>query len=770
MTGQNRWMEKAKTAGHPRMLFDAERLKKLRQALKSSAPLQEAEARLIYKAEEMLEQDLVSEQAADGENSQHGNYGIPSGQLRRMGLTLGLAYQLTGEMKYAEKLKKALLHYGKYEKWHGRGLLERPTPWHSELNTVNFCFGYAIGFDCIQDILSPQERSAIVEAVIKLGILPIMEDWVLAGKRVHALDSMGHNWWNVCVAGAALASLAILGEDPRAPVWLEEATDVFELWFSYKGSRLQNKSANFDRHGAFYESVTYAEYGLEEYLCFRICHWNTFGRSLPGFDGWEEKLGAFFLHTGYPSSVVDRTVNFGDNGRSNPGVAAAKLLLAVGCGMPELRWLISRREPEWNELDMLYHEEIRTGASARPDRLLPSAVYPDIGWALLRSSWCEDAAMLAVKSGFTWNHAHADAASFELYHNGMPLLIDSGSCSYGRKEYRDYYCQSRAHNVILFNGRGQDPEDHYRGVKQPGTLHGYMEYGPFKYVYADATGPMAQHFSRNYRHFLWVHDTILIYDDVRSHEPGTFQWLLHYAGSAQAEREAIGIVNGKAEAHIRTLYPQGLTVEEEIGLADHDPERQRQYLSFSTTEESREAKFLTAIMLKPPAGQERSMAAGIEAMEGNDWLGARLRSDGQISDLYVNLRADGRNMHDNSNLRIGDWETDAYLFALTRETSSLGDQLEDYRTVFISCGSYLRYRGRTVFDSLSKATTAFRLHEPELHLTIQGQPVMRVSIFAGGLPDRIGVNGKEMEARYDSDHQLVRISVTTELPNTFHNT
>lgn len=139
--------------------------------------------------------------------------------------------------------------------------------------------------------------------------------------------------------------------------------------------------------------------------------------------------------------------------------------------------------------------------------------------------------MLAVKSGFTWNHAHADAGSFILYHDGMPLLIDSGACSYGKPEYMRYYCQSQAHNVVLFNGMGQPSDDLYRGVQQPGSLHHLLTLGDWKYVYADATGPMSRHFARNYRHFLWLGPVILIYDDVRSHEAGTFQWLLHYGGT-----------------------------------------------------------------------------------------------------------------------------------------------------------------------------------------------------------------------------------------------
>ena len=52
------------------------------------------------------------------------------------------------------------------------------------------------------------------------------------------------------------------------------------------------------------------------------------------------------------------------------------------------------------------------------------------------------------------------------------MLLDSGSCYYALPEYIDYYCQSRAHNVILYNGKGQEVDDLYYGVTHPGRLDG----------------------------------------------------------------------------------------------------------------------------------------------------------------------------------------------------------------------------------------------------------------------------------------------------------
>ena len=56
-------------------------------------------------------------------------------------------------------------------------------------------------------------------------------------------------------------------------------------------------------------------------------------------------------------------------------------------------------------LDLLYYDEIHTGE----DELAleeTSVIYPDIGWATYEGSlWEDDRTLLAIKSGFTWNHA-----------------------------------------------------------------------------------------------------------------------------------------------------------------------------------------------------------------------------------------------------------------------------------------------------------------------------------------------------------------------------
>jgi hypothetical protein len=240
--GQKDWV-----AARPRLYFSQQDLARVRERVKNSP--------LLDSAKRLLESQLVTEEVAQRGGGQHANYGLPGNQVSQMGLTLGLAYQVTGEKQYAEKLRDALLHYAGYQRWSGQGLDERNPAWHSELNTARFCYGFGAGYDAIHGFLKPEERKRIAEGMVRLGILPTLEDWVLPEKRIHALDSMGHNWWSVCVSMAGVSCLALLGDDDRAPEWVDRISRGLAQWFDFRGSVLQNKPRADSRSGSTSEAA-----------------------------------------------------------------------------------------------------------------------------------------------------------------------------------------------------------------------------------------------------------------------------------------------------------------------------------------------------------------------------------------------------------------------------------------------------------------------------------------------------------------------------------
>lgn len=137
------------------------------------------------------------------------------------------------------------------------------------------------------------------------------------------------------------------------------------------------------------------------------------------------------------------------------------LLYALGIKDPVILWYISQVEQGQHRdgyflnrpMGFLYTPDL-SKAPAIP-QLPTSQLFSDFGWATMRNSWEKDATMLAVKSGHTWNHSHADANSFIIFHKGVDIIKDGGNCWYPNPAYRNYFFQSQAHNVVLFNGEGQ---------------------------------------------------------------------------------------------------------------------------------------------------------------------------------------------------------------------------------------------------------------------------------------------------------------------------
>ena len=733
---------------HRRLFYVPERVEQLKNRVKTDAMLKKALDDELDKANRLLDSTLVTKEYAEGGKGQHGNYGRPSNQIRQMGAVLGFAYRMTGDKRYAEKLKEALFHYGRFDRWAGDA--HHDPPWHSELNTARFCYGYAVGYDSIYDYLSAGERKAIAGVMIRLGIGPTLDDWVLGGERIHALDSMGHNWWSVCVAMAGCASLAIVDEEPQARGWVEKISGGFEEWFYYSGNVLQNKCTNFDADGAFYESVNYANYALSEYLLFRLAYENCYPEKSASEIALLETCGDFFIHTCYPVEGGAMSVNFGDSSIKGGGAGTMRMLLANGFEKGVYRWYLERIDPGIDgPMDLLYY---KPGAVvSRPEGLGETKQYGDIGWAMLRSSWDDDATMLAVKSGYAWNHAHPDAGSFILFHGGKPLIIDSGNCSYSRSEYSSYYRQGRAHNVVLSDGEGEPGESIGRGTVTEGKICRVIDGSGIKYVFADATGPTSWKFSRNYRHFIWIGDCILIFDDVRTHEEGKLEWLLHYEDSAEVLDGGIHLSNGDgAKAVVRSMYPPKMEVVEKTGLKDHDPDTKVTYLALSPEGKGRECKFITAVL--PVYGDRKRPR--LELLEEKKAVGVRIYEADRVTDVWLNLEADGRKMHRNSCNTIGGWETDAYLFGVTRLRDADGDP-DSVLRYFVAGGSYLRKDGKVVLDSLSKVFTVFAVGESGMEVAIEGQPIINATLRAVKKPGTLKVNGVNAKLEYDRETQSV---------------
>ena len=650
---------------------------------------------------------------------------------------MALAWQMTGDRRYADKLKEVLMRTADTRSWANSEMMARNPAWRSELQMAHRSFQVAVAYDAIYDTLTPAERKHIAEGMWRLAGEPLLGDWLLEPTRIHSLNSMGHNWWTSCVGMGGVLAMAIGNEVPEAAAAAKKAVDALPEWFGFAGDVIQRKPRTFDRDGGMYESINYASFGITEALILRQAWLNSHpGANLPDIPQMRQ-LASFFSHVAYPRTGILHSINFGDSHKNVTGESSMLLALAQPGNASKkdmerekaiVGWYVGQVEPGQHRegfprtvpMGFLYTPDT-SKAPAVPD-LPKSHLWEDFGWATMRDSWEKDATMLAVKSGMTWNHSHADANSFIIFHKGVDIIKDAGNCSYGKPEYRNYFFQTEAHNVVRFNGQGQPRHQQYHGSMLPGEVTGLVDEGRFKYVLANGTGPMSRWLSRNYRHFLWIDNVIYVIDDLESHEPGRFEWLWHPGGDTRKRGYDLEVTNGDAAVLVRPIYPNYLAPSDYVHdypqhlywekheAPDETLKGTETYWSFHMPQTVDRVKGVTAVILKDSVAQKA--IPQIERREGKDWIGLRVTAtDGTVTDLYINQLADGRLMHLNSWIDADGFSTDAYMLAVTYPAGSApgaasASPLASGKPsdIFMVHGSSLRRDGKVLHSSLDKRT------------------------------------------------------------------
>ena len=747
-------------SGHPYLTYSDANIERLKERVRNEPSIAQAWDKMLADAGRQVE-----------------------GGRRRNNELLCLAYRMTGEKKFGEPVKQSLFSH----KFGGRSssmLMRRNPPWHTGLDAGDRCHSFAIAYDTVYDLLTPEERKALASRLAEEGILPILNDWVLGGRRIHSLDTMGHNWWSAIVFGAGIGAMAIIDEDPRAEGWVKRVGAADAEWLRYAGSNLAGKCASFDRNGGFYESVSYAGYAIRTHLPFRLAWRDAFVEPLPEQDVLK-KIADFFMHVSYfRSEGSPWSTDFGDSSLGSNGGGVATTLWCLGYRSPGMLWYMNQcrggrgRDGYAGTSGLMLGSpgQLLYAPTAEEMAAIPelpdvqrSQIFPDMGWVTMRSTWEKDATMLGIKCGYTWNHAHADAGSFILFHRGKYILVDSGKSGYSTPEYDDYYRQSVAHSVVMFNGRAENPEDTYFGSKFIGTTSHLLDAGDLRYVLADATGPTCDTFIRNFRHFLWVGDIILILDDLKTFEPGQFEWQLHYKGEGKRNGKDFTVTQDDVQVIVRPLfpmpfpdaglptdYPENMRLEMRMGLKDKDQHTEVPYAVFMPTELMRRTKFITAIM---PVQEGDWEPPKIERLQTVDMIGLRITQHGEVTELWLNLLADGRIKHRNANLVYNGWETDAYMTIFTWPEGADRNDPDTAEKLMIINGSYLRRDGKLVLDSLSKVYLCATKDDDMLNVQLQGQPVINALLRSPKEPSQVHLNGQPVQPTYNKSAKNLWLSV-----------
>ena len=593
---------------------------------------------------------------------------------------------------------------------------------HADLWTASLCAQTAVIYSILAPFCTAKELAVYRAGMKRNGIMAVWHEWLDPRHHWHALDSMGHNWWLVIVCAGGFAALALQDEDDECAAYFQKFKRGIHQWFVYPGNVLQNKKANFGEQKDYIEFLGYMTYGFSMYALLETFYRDETGDKSLFEDEFLRPQIDDYLHFFYWANDKLNLANFGD---TPDRIVKHQHVIYYLSWRFDCQKLFARQDlmsdgPNEYE-DFLFYPL----ALSLKDRDYPNppllGICPHTGYAMCRTGYGKEDRFFAIKTGESWNHNHLDAGTFILADKNMEIAVDSGTCNYGRAEYRGYYTTPQAHNVVLFNGQGSDADMIESGTKFSGTFPAYLSVpqSDFSYILADCTGPNAAHFIRFYRHVLLLKDYTIFIDDLQTYEPGILEWRMHYDGQIDLNQNScvlngsfscasncisnhtsncatdyISICNHGYETQLYPLYPINQSASIGDGLRDgemlsqrgmRDPDREKRqradlpighFLSLTSQMTGKRAKLIQAIRrpvqkAMPTAAMNAEVVSAPTVTELQDAIDIRIPSaDGTTERILVNTRADGSYMHKNSWQNIGSLRTDAFLVYEKRDSKN----------------------------------------------------------------------------------------------------
>jgi hypothetical protein len=507
-----------------------------------------------------------------------------------------LAYRLTGDPKYLSGARRWMMTL---VGWDPRGLTSYKVRQPDGKIGVDeaampILERISLAWDWMGEQLDDEERQKVLDVARERGT-QIME---LLRKQ----DFLTHPYSNHegrALGFLGLAGLSFLGDFPEAEEWLDYVLRCYLTCYPCWGGD----------DGGYAQGISYWSIYV---------YWLTdFIEALRGVTDIDVYHRPFYHQTGYFTLYSQPPYAprgaFGDGGDHGPSEITRVLMdrLAQVCHDPIWKWhaeTIPHPAPSgptdpWRQWCI---EDVMTIVASPPEtaKVQPSPPtglegsrhFSSIGWVAMHSALGDpqnDVWALFKSSRFgSFSHSHADQNTFQLNAYGQALAIDSGYYpAYGSPHDTLWTRQTRAHNGILVNGRGQPP---FRWEAQ-GIIDVYERHGPVTVVRGQAaqaynlpqTEDAAKLWRENLREPIPPMDprvetftrtlvfcaspprpVLLVHDFLRTSAPTEFDWLLHALNPLREDAASgtITIQQGDARLAVRLFCDQPFRFSQQTGF------------------------------------------------------------------------------------------------------------------------------------------------------------------------------------------------------------
>lgn len=355
---------------------------------------------------------------------------------------LGMAYQLTGEQKYAERGYKELEAVCKFNDWN---------PNHG-LDVAEMAAAVAIGYDWLYEALTPEQRAVVEKGIYNNAFYDAVI--MYQDGNGYMYGGVGdNNWNNVISGGLTLAALAALD------VYPEEASRVLEYAVRASDIYLYHYAPN----GAWFEGPSYWDYAttymVKEHSGLEKIFGTDFGLgSAEGLDGagsyivnMQGDQGVFTYGDGIVAKIYTPEMFYLAKKYNNPTISTV---------------VLNKTEHKMNSgehaaLAMLWYDPDQTGGAI--ENLPLDAYYESDAVISMHDSFeSGETTFVAYHAGDnTATHGHLDAGSFIFESDGVRWAIELGQGNYNEEGYWDaedggkrwniWRMRAEAHNTLVID-------------------------------------------------------------------------------------------------------------------------------------------------------------------------------------------------------------------------------------------------------------------------------------------------------------------------------
>jgi len=569
----------AERAAHPRMLFTAADIPMLRE--RAATPLGQLSFQLSSASQ-------PKPPAYDPQKRSAGSY--------RALASIAFSEVLDPQPKRMETIVRWVEEALTFETW-GIG-----SSADIDLDAEYMMEGLAFTYDWLHDRLPPELRDRLRDNLAHH--CEVLYSASLAGRTGGGHSFQQNHFWFAHLA-LAMGAAAIHGEDPRAEEWLAWAWDRFERVFLTLGD-----------DGGFHEGPGYYDFSMPTLFNMIDLYEQLSGLPIPYGDEGLAKSAAFRFHHLVPG--LGETVPLEDT-KLHHRLPARWVFawLASRYDDPVAQGMVSRLTEAPNSH---YRHLLAIDPDLAPvdptTRLPLAAAYDDVDTAFARSSWDDDATMLAFVArpmgGEKYaelcrryriegtGHNHPEQNHFVLWSHGELLATDPGYT---------YEKKTANHNTVLVDAQGQYGDGEMWPRANPGQadIIGFTTDGDVTIMTGEAAGsyPAELGLKRFERTICLVgRDLVIIRDRLLADQPRTFQWRQIFQGEGAARPDGATIAVGDAQAVIHAAMPaeSAVAITERTPqfvhpTRDHTPENSLFQVLELTSPKTAEATFLVVEQL-----------------------------------------------------------------------------------------------------------------------------------------------------------------------------